>query len=77
MHLHGLANGILSLDIWEVTTTDSEVLSDHTKVVVPALVVSHHPSIELFERKSRDIISQGMLGENLGRHLDRVFLVIN
>ena len=77
MHLHRLANGILSLYVWLGSTAYSEMLSHHTEIIVPSFVVAHRFAIQLLESKSCDTIRKFMFGENFSRHLHRIVLIFD
>ena len=77
MSLHRLTDCVLAFDVWELTTADRKVLGDHTEILIPAFEVADTSSIEAFEGKSGNRISQLVLSEDFRWQLDRIVLVIN
>ena len=64
MSLHRLTDCVLAFDVWELTTADRKVLGDHTEILIPAFEVADTSSIEAFEGKSGNRISQLVLSED-------------
>ena len=56
MHFHGLANSILSLDMWQGAAAYRKVLGDHTEVEVPTFEVTYTASTEMLEGKCCDVV---------------------
>ena len=77
MSLHRLTNCVLSFNVWEFRTADRKVFGDHAEILIPAFEVADSSSIEAFEGKSGNRISQFVLSEDFRWQLDRVVLVIN
>ena len=77
MHLHGLTYRVLSLDMRHGMAADGEVLSNHSKVKIPALEVSHSFSLKLLECERSDVVCQFMFGKDLGRNFYGIMLIFD
>ena len=73
---HSLANGVLSLDIWQVLAAHCEVFCHHTEVKIPTFVIPDNLVIARLKCKSCDIVCQFMLCKNLRRLLDCIVLIV-
>ena len=77
IHLHSLTNRVLPLNVRHGSAADCEVLGDHTEVIVPALVVAHRLSLQMFEGESCDVVGKFVLGEDFRRNFLCVVLILN
>ena len=77
MHLHRLTNRVLPLYVWHGTAADGEVLGNHPKVIIPALVVSHRLPLQMLEGERSDIVGKLVFGEDFRGHFLRILLILN
>ena len=77
VHFHGLADGILSLNVRQGFAAHGEVLGDHAEISEPALVVALDRFVHLLERERGNSVREFVLCRDPSGFLPHIKLIID